>query len=96
MNDYHKLFVAKNKTTGRYRKHDTARLYGMKDWMDYKNPSIEEVIEQLDFLNDYYPTQSETDEINEAGLWNEWEIEKYSKYFPNVEFIKVTIGITSR
>lgn len=87
------LYVAKHKGTGFYSSRVIYFLMGEMDWMRRNNPSIEEVIEQIDFINSRKSIWVE--DINNAEPWSSYNIGQYGKYLLDAEFVPVELGISN-
>lgn len=85
------LFAARNKDTGFYSDRVINFLMGEQDWLNAKNPTLDEVKQQIDFI-DSRRTIWVTD-INDAEMWSDYTIKTYGKYLDNVEFIPVTLSV---
>ena len=83
------LYVAQCPTTKRYLYKVKSFLMGEQAWMKAKNPTVEEVKEQLAFIASRRSIW--VDDINEAELWDPYYQKLYGQYLPPVEFVKVTI-----
>jgi len=83
------IFVARHKETKLYTLNILKWIWGEQGWMKAKNPTIEEVKEQIAFVATYRPIW--TDDINEADIWSAYTIKEFGKYVDNVDFVAVNL-----
>ena len=83
------IYVAQCPITKKYLIGVLRFLMGEEAWMKAKNPTVDEVKAQIDFVARRRPIWVE--DVNEADVWGKYNIERYQQYLPPVEFVKVTI-----
>lgn len=84
------LYVAIDNDTGLYNTRAKAFLFGQQPWMKSQNPTVEEVIEQMDYSNSRHSMW--TNVLNDAEVWDSYYILEFRKYLPNVQFMKVSLS----
>lgn len=83
------IFVAKHKETGLYSSDVKQFLMNNQYWMDTKKPSVEDVIQEMEWLNARKPLW--TTDLQQAEVWSEYYINIWKKYLPNVEFVVASL-----
>ncbi|MEX3984077.1 hypothetical protein AB4Y45_34545 [Paraburkholderia sp. EG287A] len=89
MTDESTLYVARHKTTGLYTRHIHRWFWGNREWMKSAKPSVADVILELGFAEERSPRW--TPDLNVADVWADYDIEHYSQYLPDVEFLKIRL-----
>ncbi|RWZ87177.1 MAG: hypothetical protein EO766_11600 [Hydrotalea sp. AMD] len=85
------IFVAKDKQTGLYSNAIHDWFLDNQIWIKETNHSVEEVIDELSQSNE--SSCLWTDNVRDADIWNQYNIDRWKKYLPNVEFVTVTITV---
>ena len=83
------LRVAKHKETELYSARLLSFLLDNQVWIKQTQPSIEEVIEQIMLSNQR--SNMWIGDLQEAETWDEYYINQWKEYLPDVEFVEVQL-----
>lgn len=93
-----KIYVGYNERLNGYLKiagHTWLRFEG---WFKDPNITYQEVRDQIMFAQGLhlgkYGIFAYTDKVNEAEIWDEFAIEKYSQYYPDLVFKEVHLTVS--
>lgn len=92
MDQSRRFCVARHKETGLYTRGIKQFLWGQQDWIKATNPTVEEVREQVRLANERHNRW--TDDLQEAEIWNEYDIKHFGQYAPEVDYVDAALTAT--
>ena len=90
MTDSSTLFVLRHKSTGKFRLRTKSFLLGNQKWIATTKPTVDAVREQLRLAEEREPRW--TTDINEADVWDDYDITRWAQYFRDEEFVSIRLS----
>lgn len=83
------IYLGRHEATGRFTRNFLGWFFGNEEWIKRNDPSDEEIrAELMDWVNHVDPW---TGDPNRADFWNGYEIDKFQKFLPEIEWRKAIL-----